>query len=176
MGRILPSMLVCMMLVLAACGGAGNDANANSEDQAFIPDLSTPEGATEAFARGIETSNLSLLSLTLNDEERDQILSDYSHNFEESRKQGIKWTIEVVDTDIVPEKEARALFKYIGKKNGKEESVQGSWAVFQKKPDGSWKYSRSASLAYSAEQKRLQDETNAPSNGEGRPDNSKSGD
>ncbi|MCB9895359.1 MAG: hypothetical protein H6839_12985 [Planctomycetes bacterium] len=174
MRQILPCLLIFASMLAAACGGGAN-ANGNGEEQAFIPDLSTPEGATEAFARSIETGNLSLLSLTLLDEERDEVLPIYSQKFEESRKQGLKWTIEVVDTQIVPEKEARASFKYIAKKDGKEQSTQGSFAVFQKTSDGTWKYSRAASLAWSEYQKQLREQDNAPANGEEPPTNSESG-
>ena len=164
MHRLTLALMIVTCLLVAACGGNGDANNAPPEDK-YVPDVSTPEGATEAFARSIETGNISLFSIVVHDAEREALVPEYTHNFEQSKKQGVEWKIEVIKTEIEPDKEARALFKYIGMKNGKQDSVQEVWTVFLKTEDGSWKFSRAASRWWATEKKRIEEEGKKPADG-----------
>jgi hypothetical protein len=159
-------LLFLLALTLAACGGGDNSADAIPAEEKFIPDYSTPVGATTAFIRAIESENTGLLSLTLLDDEREKLLPVYEDKFRQSKKLGVKWKLKQVEEEWVPNQEARSLFQFIEMKDGKETgTVTGGWHVFVKTADGTWKYSNAASkrwVAYLIEQ-----EKQAPANSAG---------
>jgi hypothetical protein len=143
MTRAVLCLVAC--LLLAACGGGGNAADAVNAETKYVPDFSTPEGATLAFIRAFETGNAGLLSLTLVDEERDVVLPA----LEERLKSAPEWALEQVDNEIVADREARSLFKFTAQKDGQPtgKTLQ-EWVVFVRTADKSWRYSPVTSERY----------------------------
>lgn len=139
---ILISLLV---LLCAGCGGGENAADQVNREATFIPDVSTPEGVTETYARAIETSSITLAELVVLDEEREAVLAQFRANFQASEKQGIKWKLEFSDAQQLSDSLVQAKVQYIGLKDGKEQGRENSWVVFKKIEDGTWRYSRALS-------------------------------
>jgi hypothetical protein len=137
---------VCASLLLTACGGGGNAADAVNKEAAYLPDFSTPEGATKAFIYAYETQNAGLMSMTLLDDERETVLPRFEAAFSEIRSQGITIDLEQDEklSEWSPDVEARALLKRIELKDGKQQAVTGGWYVFVKTPDDTWKFSDAA--------------------------------
>jgi hypothetical protein len=146
MARILPCLLVCLALLCAACGGGENAADQVNREATFIPDVTTPEGATETYARAIETSSITLAELVVLDEERETVLSQFRANFQASEQQGVKWRLKITDAQELSDSLVQAKVQYIGLKDGKEQGREVSWIVFKKIEDGTWRYSRALSM------------------------------
>jgi len=135
-----------LVLLIAACGGGNTAADSVTKEEAYIPDFSTPEGASEAFARAIETGNSALLAMALQDAERDAVLARYERNFALSRQGGFGWRVESVtqDNELIEGVEARIHFRYLQVKDGKDTGeVHDTPAVFVRQGDV-WKYSEAA--------------------------------
>jgi hypothetical protein len=169
MRNLLPCLLVA--LLLAACGGGNNASGANNVARGYVPDFSTPEGATEAYCRAIETGNKSLMALALMDEEREKLMSAYAQDFAKSKQAGLTWKIEPVDQELLEDKEAHVKMKFIALKDGEEQQSNTRWLVFAKTDDGTWKYSDRASQAMNRAAKNAKNAEKPPANGEQPADN-----
>lgn len=138
-------LISVLVMLCAACGGGENAADQVNREATFIPDVSTPEGATETYARAIETSSITLAELVVMDEEREAVLAQMRANFQASEQQGLKWKLEFSDAEKLSDSLVQAKVQYIGLKDGKEQGREISWVVFKKIEDGSWRYSRALS-------------------------------
>jgi hypothetical protein len=156
-----------LFLLVTACGGGDNSADAVPAEAKYVPDHSTAAGATEAFMRAIETENIGLLSMTLMDDEREKVLPVFEENFKQSKKKGVRWKLEQeAESEWLPEKEARCAMKFTELKDGEPTGVVvGAWYVFIKTSDGSWKYSDAATkrwVAHLLEEQNKAKPSNSP--------------
>lgn len=135
------AMIPCMLLalLLAACGG-GNTPDNTAAEEPFIPDFTTPEGATLAFERAIETHNLTLIEQLAQPQEREEMLKHFGGNMEQSKKAELKWRIEFEERQYTSDTEVIALAKYFRIKGGSEAMDHQGWVVFIQVEDGTWKY------------------------------------
>jgi len=153
-----------LVLLCAACGGGENAADQVNREATFIPDVTTPEGATETYARAIETGSITLAEMVVLDEERDVLISQFRANFQASEQQGVKWKLEFSQAEQLSPVLAQARVDYIRLKEGKEAGRESSWIVFKKIEDGTWRYSRALSMQLIEQMK-----PKPPSNGDDAP-------
>jgi hypothetical protein len=148
--------LLILALLLVACGGGGED-NTPYELPAYTPDFSTPEGATEAFARAIETQDAFMMERALAPDERRERLPDYLRNFEQSKQQGITWRLEFAKGAYIDNNRTVTQVTFFRIKNGVETKDQHFPAVFIKVEEGTWHYSPAETKAFREELERQRD-------------------
>lgn len=139
MKQLLTGLLLLTAFTVGACGN-GNNAADNSGTQAkFIPNVDTPEGATETYARAIETGNMALVEMVALENEREKLVAQFRANFIESEKQGYTWKVEFSDSSILNETTVYTRATYIQRKNGELTGMRNEgWVVFVKIEDGTW--------------------------------------
>ncbi|MCB9933997.1 MAG: hypothetical protein H6841_11315 [Planctomycetes bacterium] len=146
MARLTLCLLACLSaLCFVACGG-GNAADHVNKEARYIPDVSTAEGATEAYARAIETGSITLAELVFMDEEREALQAEFRQNFQETQRAGVKWKLEFSEAQQVSDTHVQARVDYVQLKDGKEIAREKSWIVFTRVADGTWRYSRAMSV------------------------------
>ena len=157
MKPVIVSLLLCVSLLAAACGGGNNTADNSGGEAKFIPDISTPEGATEVYARGIETSNMSLIEMVVLDDEREFVIEQFQKNFAETAKRGIEWKLEFKDATMLDDNTVYSHATYIMLKDGKPTGErQVGWVVFIKGEDGNWRFSRRRSKVLTDEMNKAE--------------------
>ena len=168
MKPVIVSLLLCASLLAAACGGGDNTADNSGGEAKFIPDISTPEGATEVYARGIETSNMSLIEMVVLDDGRDVVINQFQQSFAETAKRGIDWELEFKDATILDDKTVCTHATYVMMKDAKRTGERHvEWIVFIKGEDGNWRFSRGRSRALTEQMNKAE----TPGDGEESPGN-----
>jgi hypothetical protein len=132
--------MLVFALLLTACGGGNEVPPMNRPIQK--PKLSQDdyEGATEIYARGVETGDIEMIRRVLAPDEQDK-LGGFEENFKRSDEEEVSWRIEyptVIKLD--DERVAVQVVFHKTEKGGEEKADQGSWLVFILQDD-KWFYS-----------------------------------
>lgn len=143
--------LLLTLLVLGLCGCGGGDASNAANAPAYVPDLSTPAGATEAYAYAIENMDEAVATAVYATAEREDSLESFRQICKASLAESYTWKLTFENAaEIEGKGEAHVLvtFMPVHKKKG-EQPEQGNrrWVVFVREADNNWRVSRKASDA-----------------------------
>ncbi len=164
LSRVLP-MLCVIVFVAAGCGGG-----AANDPPAYKIDLSTPEGAIEAYGYAIAHRDEKVAEQVYILDEREALLQQFRKTAKATLEAKLTYRFEMHRAEGVKENIVVGWGKWIqmdedGKDTGKFDE---RWVAFVKDADGKWHSSRIAAMEYEAWLRQQEQKSQAPANG---PDN-----
>ena len=142
-------LLLLTVLVCAASGCGGGSASNAGNAPAFKVDLSTPEGATDAYAWAMENMDETVAGEVYATAEREASLESFRENCKKWLTDDLTWKLSFEQATQVEEKgQAQVLvtFMPVHKKKGEQPDGAGrKWVVIVREADNKWRVSRNAS-------------------------------
>lgn len=151
--------LCLLTLLLCACGGGAN------EQPAYKVDLSTPEGAIDAYGYAIAHRDEKVAEQVYILDEREALLQQFRKTASATQANNLSYRFEIHRAEGVRENIVVGWGKWIqmgsdGKETG---NVDEHWVAFVKDKDGKWHVSRIAAMEYEAWLRQQDPKSNSPS-------------
>ncbi len=161
---ILPWVLPILSLILFVAAGCGGGAA--NDQPAYKIDLSTPEGAIEAYGYAIAHRDEKVAEQVYILDEREALLQQFRKTAKATLEAKLTYRFEMHRAEGVKENIVVGWGKWIqmdedGKDTGKFDE---RWVAFVKDTDGKWHSSRIAAMEYEAWLRQQEQKSQAPAN------------